>query len=657
MIVSRAVLAPIVILVALFSSMTVLFAGLAQTPDAFLATDDVVFVTPPGDALIGRKSMPETITAAAANLPGVTHVSPEVLVLTTLQGTSLFVRGANFDAFLAFEDARLVEGSPPLAPRQALVGESLAAHLGLRVGDAVLIPSPFSPSALPVRIVGVLAAEGVARDELVVSLPDARALAHVASGEVHLLRLRTSSPDAVRAFTDANAAVFQYGDVRLDVPAAIPGAPATMHANLTNWGGVAGAKVVQVRQGDVVLAERVVPVGAKRTLAIEVPFTLRHAGAGQITINPTFDVDTHEPELQILATPDVPVVGAPLTLQVFGLTGAPVAGATLRLLEQEAVTDQTGQATLTPTSAGPFVVLATHPDGRAGALQLNVAPPPSPARPEGFYPEVVRVRPPAEAVGTHANATFTLIVHNGGTVPGTLALRIRLDNRVIDTPTLDMAPNATIQHALTLPLLEAGIHRITVDDWPLATHDFKVYAGRNPEGERLLDGAWTPPSRTIVPGTTVVGEDVSVASAELLGNIAPALTTLAIATAALTVAAASVVLWRHVTDAARSVGTLKALGAADDQVVDLVGKSAFHWGAAAAILGVAAGLGAARLIAWLGLLRAFGHAVHPYESPRLIAFLVLASLAAVALGARIVTRRLLAVPPDDLLRGRVTRGR
>lgn len=148
-----------------------------------------------------RQPLTEELVDALRGERWISAVSPEVYAGISVTGQALIVRGVELEPFLALEGLRFEN---PLGPTFLLVGERLAARLGLAVGDVLLLPGSTAPTLMEVTVDGILHAQGAASDEILLDLPRARALAGLASGSLTLLRVGTEDVEPLLAYLAAN---------------------------------------------------------------------------------------------------------------------------------------------------------------------------------------------------------------------------------------------------------------------------------------------------------------------------------------------------------------------------------------------------------------------------------------------------------------------
>ncbi|HVL48237.1 MAG TPA: FtsX-like permease family protein [Candidatus Thermoplasmatota archaeon] len=205
---TRAGVAPHVAAVALGTALFVLVqAAFAAVADpARLYAPDAEAVLPASRLPVpgGRALDPATVTALVAS-PLAREALPETFTFAIVRGEPVVARGADLADLLALHRARLVAGAMPVSANDSalLVGERLAARLGLAPGDVVAIPASIQPDVVVLRVGGLVAAETALADELLVDLASGRRLGGLAPGAAHLVEIvpldRERLREAVRA--------------------------------------------------------------------------------------------------------------------------------------------------------------------------------------------------------------------------------------------------------------------------------------------------------------------------------------------------------------------------------------------------------------------------------------------------------------------------
>lgn len=645
MIVPRGVVAPLALLVALLTATVAMYAGIGRASEDFWGQGDLVVVGPLGDVLPGKGTLDAAFADHVVNLPGVHNVSVEVFALTGIQGHSAFVRGANATLFLRFEGATLVEGRLPAAPDEALAGRAFAASFGLRVNDSLVVPGMLAHVGVPVKLVGVYDTPGPARDHLLVSLDAGRAIAGVGDGAGHVIRVEADDAEAVRRFVDSPTPVFSYDHVNISAAKLVPGQRVHVVGNLTNWGRESGTKLAEVRAGGEVVARHAYDLQARQTVRVDLEFVLEKPGATQIQINPTFAVDVREPRAALTLPPSV-LVGDSFVVTARDIDGNPLPDLDVSFGARANRSGADGNVTFVADTLGDFDVVASRGGEPYAVAPLHVGS----VDEEGPRVPLGRVESIRERSDLHVeNESFVVDVGvaNRG-AEGNVTPDLRLDGEPLDLPTLHLGAGGTRDLAVTIPPLEPGRHKLVADQGRVQL-DFKVYSRATAHGDWLRDHAEAG-AQAVAP------QAASDYFSQVLGNVSLAIFLLSLASGGLAAAGAAAVLARHLGERVRSVGTLQALGATRQQVLAQASREAARWGALAAAIGLGAGILLARAIELTGLVRAFGHEVHPVFPWYLLALLFVVAVDYFVVVTRVLVRALSRVPTATLLRGRVVAG-
>lgn len=642
MIVPPRIALPLAFLVTLFTVTVVYDLGIVQAPREFFgASEDTVLFLPAGGEITSEGSVPAALAMPLRQRPNVSVVSPETVIMTTLRGSSTFVRGVEAESFLAMEGASIVEGRAPVAEHEALAGEDVSARLGLAVGDRVVVPGSLVPAAARVEIVGIVAAKGYARDEILVSNTLARGLAGIAPGGVHFIRIRTTDPLNVTALVESVSPTYTYSDVRIDNTSLLAGSRLTLRANLTNWGAASGSKEVLVRAGGDVVARTHVWVPARSTVPFELPVYLDDVGERQLTLNPTFDVTVRPPLAQLRGVPPVFIAGDETRVGVATIAGAPIEGARLRLAGSEAVSDASGGATLRPVATGLQRVEALVGEEVVASSEVFVALPDARNTPRA-QPMSLALSSTLASVGEAVRVEVGIA--NAGGAGGLVGALVRVDGLPRATAEADAAPGTTALATLELADLGVGDHEISVVGLADTQH-VEVFAG----DARIESALRAREEAARDAGRPLVGQDADDYVERLTRGIALAAAALTIAAAVMVLLAIVVVWSRHLGEHTFEVGVLKAMGARRMEVVNIAAREGALVGVAATGLGMACGVALALAIDASGVVRAFGHRIEPAFTPFGLGSLLVGCLAVNAAIAGLLAGALYDREADALL--------
>lgn len=632
--------------IALVTVASLYYAAIGDVPRTFFGGEDTFLIAPPGEKLIGTAGVPQGLVGPLRSLDAVRVASPEVYVATSIAGRSIMARGVDFAAFVAIEDGTLVAGSLPPGEHGALAGVGFARTFDLEPGDDIVIPGSLAQTASRLVVTGILEVEGPAREELLVPIPVARGLAALAPSEVHLIRVATDDRARVKSLVESVAPTFTYSDVTLSSTHLLPGEPATIRANLTNWGRIEAIKLVQVRQEATAIAQKPYRVAPFATIPVEIGFTLPRSGRFNISINPTFVVDVAQSNLTFTQAPDTVVLGERFVVRLKDPRGFPIADATVEIGDASTHTDSQGFATLAATSAGQATLRATGDvsRGEIGVREIYVVDARYARNASGNATQIIL---PSIELGTTRGASVLVEIENRGGIAGQVSVPLIMKNATVGYANATLRPGARNLTTVTLGPFAPGNYTLGAANGT-ATARFTVVPGDDPRIEALLRGY---DSRANSSGFSAArGDDANEYVKRTVGNITAAVLILSLATGVLASLAAVAILARHLSEHRRSLGVLKSVGARDSYVVDLVGWETARHAAAACAIGVAAGVLSALAIDATGLVRAFGHAVHPAIDWTTLGLILLIGVIVLVVASRALTQHALAAAPDALLR-------
>lgn len=647
MILTRRVIPGLALCLALVTLTTVFYQGIGEAPVRFFGGEDVFLIAPPGNRLLGTATVPDGFVGPLAHLETVQAASPEIYIPTAYEERSIMARGADPAAFLRLEGGALVAGHLPESSVEALVGQGFADAFDVGVGDPIVLPGAFVRSAAAFTIVGVFDVDSPARDEVVLSLDAARGLVGVPPGQVHVIRVATNDTQKLKTLVESVAPAFTYSDVRLSTTRFLPGEMVAMRANLTNWGRVESVKIVTVRQENLSIAEKPYSVPAFTTIPVELEFRLPVAGRYNITINPTFNVDVVQPNLTFVDAPHALVAGHPLALRVKDGSGHPASGVALAGGNLTATTDGSGQAVVSFPRPGRVFLTAQRnlTAGESAVLELYVVHPNLAANASATG---TRFLLSDRQFGDARPIAVRVEVENRGGVAGNVSLPILLNGTAVAFANASLDPGARALVAVSFPAPKPGLYALATANGT-AAESIEVVQGNDPRIEALLrayeEGAQ---KRKLAPTS---GDSADDYVTRTIGNLGAAVLILSLVSGALASLGAIAILSRHIAERRSSMGVLKALGASDEHVVEIATWETARWGSLACALGVGVGLAAALLVDRLGIVRAFGHAVHPVLNWTTLGLIFLVGVVVLVIAARAIVRSTLASEVDALLRG------
>ena len=643
MIVPARVMPPIALLVALMTLTVTYNAGIASAPrEFFAARDDIVLLIPSLGVVTSTGTVPEQLARVLRTREDVSATSPEIVVMTTLAGESIFARGVDAEEFLRIERAHVAEGALPSASHEALAGVDLARRLELRPGASLLVPGSLREHAARVTITGLVEGGGLVRDELLVSVPVARALAGLAPGGVHFIRVETSDPENVTRLASAVHPVFTYSDVRLSAEEVVLGEPVALIGNLTNWGLVGATKDVNATVEGHVVGRAPIFVPPRTTVPFRLPLHIEVQGVAPISLNPTFNLTVRPPPAELLFPGGALVSGRESTVTLLAAGNRPVADALVRLGSVSAVTDAAGQARLVPGATGKQRLVASEAAGGIASREVLVVPP---ELADVAVTQVLGIEPADGLVSSTQSARVFVTIANMGGAAGNVAANVTVDGAVAAVADADLLPGQERVVEVVVGPLARGRHLVDVEGLSRPRAIESVDGDPHVETAlRAREAARADPQLS-----PRVGASATDYVDRIVRNVAIAATALTIAAGAL-VALALVAVWsRHLAERAPEIGTLKALGASRDQVGSIVARRAALWALVATAIGALLGLAAAFAVDSTGFVRAFGHRVPPRLSPWAGSLLVLVSIFVNVILARTLASRLYDRAADELI--------
>lgn len=640
----RSIVAPLAILVALMTLNVVFYSGVAASPERFFA--DSIVLGPNDGSLLGQGSVSAELLEPLAAVPEVSATSPEVYATVALQGHSVMVRGVVLESFASLQRIELVSGALALDGDAAIAGAGFAQQQGAAVGDIVLLPSPFTRIAIPVRIGGIAEIDGPARDELLVPLATGQALVGLPASEVHAIRVKAGVRANVTALLGSVAPTFTYSSVNISATTAVPGEQMRAELNVTNWGRIEGSHVVYVRSSGAVVGSASIHLGPRETRQIVVPFKLSDVGRTDISINPTFTVDVQAPTLAVRVERPIVFPGEALEAQVTGAAGAPAAGIVVEANGQFNRTDDTGRVGFVVPD-GSLLEVVAYDEGRAAAVRSLAIGERGMA--ETAFARVLSVRVPQGYAVVGRPVTLEVEVLNAGGRAGPLRLEVLEGDTPLGAGEIRLEPGASGTLAIELEPLGAGSHTITVLRQRLSVTS---YDSRDPRVDIYLESlrraleAEPPPA---LPADAV-GDYVI----RITGNIRFATTLLSIASLGLATLGIAAVVRRQVAEMEPTLGTLKAIGARDRRVMNHAAGRVAGLASTASLLGVVAGAVLAIVLGRTGEVRAFGHAVGPAIEWNVMAMILVVTPTLAALLANAAAYVALRHTPDALIRNEAT---
>lgn len=569
---------------------------------------------------------------------GGNRASPEIFLLSVVDGTPFLARGADFGAYANVSDATLVDGRRPRTPDEAVIGRGLARTLGVSPGERLTLGGTNRPGIARVDIVGTYRAAGLYDDQLIVPLATARHLSNVGEGDVNLIRTSATQTGTTESPSPAGTPVstLSADGIRvtaLSVPASVTvneSIPVTV--TLDNDGRETASRTLTIGLGNASVTRDVRLAAGERT-TVTVDFDRRPPGryavsAGDRTRTVTVGEQRY---LSLGPLPDRGPPGATLRVRVTNGTGNPVGNATLTIGDTTVQTDGSGVATLALPAADTATITATAPGYEATRREISVS------RTATRLP-VARLTVTPRLPGPLERPRATVDLRNpwNTTVDSDVAV-----SRSVGRPVpVEVGAGERTNVTATLHRAQTGVHRVeaTVDGAVIAQATYEVRGD-----DRILSALGSG------EGTTVTGSGLNQATTAVLGNVSVLLGTLVGLAALATVAATTVSFSRAVHARRRTIGVHRATGATPLQVSRRVLTDAARIALPAAGLALLCAMAAVWLLARTDVLVAFGIALVPAVTPGDLAAIAAVTVALAVLGAAVATWGLVRVEPARLL--------
>ncbi|ODR79637.1 hypothetical protein BG842_12400 [Haladaptatus sp. W1] len=606
-----------------------------------LATTSGGTVTEPG----APYPMASRIDAGYADLlrqQGVT-ASPEIIVVQLRDGQPYLARGANWSSFAGVSNATLIDGRAPRDKYDAVIGRDLARTLNVGIGDNLTLGGASSPAFTQVTITGVYAAEGIGDDQLVVPLATAHDLStdpgtvhfiRTAGGDARLSRSQSNTPDIVVSSVSApNTAV---RGTKLPVRISVRNTRSTEKTRrlTATLGSASNSRTVTLGGGE------------RRTVRMNVSAsplgnrTLRVGGYTQ-------SVGVYsEPPLSVPTLPSQAPPNETMAVPVRTVNGENVSGATVRVGEQTARTNEDGIAVVRlPGEEGNYD-LTVRKGNRTNTSSLHVA---SGATREPIG--AVRVSP--DEVSAVSRPTTKLVVFNPWSKPITRTLSL-------------VTPTGTKEKTVSLGPYESAV---TTSELGGAAGD----SGSSDSNDRLTPGEYSvrlvSGGRTIAADSfTVHGDDrtfstlaqnteyasgsgLGQAVRGVFGNFNLLLLVMVILAGLTAVGGTTATFAQAVHARRRAVGVYRATGATRGRLVRILLADACRLSIPAIAAALVAALLTVRLLAVTGLFTVFGIRLSTAIPLPILALAVGSALVLMGLSVLIAALPYLLATPTAVQRG------
>ena len=244
MILGKKVAVPIFVLFMLFTSMFISLVSIYYMPERMMGSSGVYVLTSSKDKNPIRSNLDIGIAYGLENMSYVESVSPEIFVFTVIHNQPVTIRGVMFKKFLNLENGKIVAGTIPHTINGAMVGIHAAKKLDIHIGDNLTVYGSFTTAIAIIHIVGVYDTHDPADDELIVSLPTARKLSGIHSGEVSIIRVKTNNANKIDKLMNPTYPKFK---AKVKAPSQIyVGADLNFSVTIKNMGKDAGAASISI---------------------------------------------------------------------------------------------------------------------------------------------------------------------------------------------------------------------------------------------------------------------------------------------------------------------------------------------------------------------------------------------------------------------------
>lgn len=353
-------------------ALIVLLSGSLAGVLAPLATASTGTVTEPG-APYPMASRIDTQYATALRDQGL-NASPEIIAVQVADGRPYLARGANYSAFAAVSNAKLVDGHPPRSSREAVIGRDLSRTVNITIGDTVLVGGGTSPAFTQVRVVGVYRAPGIQDDQLIVPLETAHTVS-TKPGTVQFIRTAGGTPQTERGQPGTSEAEkIVISSVAAPQTVGVD-QQLTVTVGVQNIGTSERTRTISMSLGEQTHHKSVTLQSGERT-TVRMNASVAHPGNYSLTVGAHSRPITvyRKPPLVLPITPSEAPPGANLGVNVRTITEKNVSNAKVTIGNITATTDDRGQAMIPlPTTPGTYELTARK-GARTKTTRILISP-------------------------------------------------------------------------------------------------------------------------------------------------------------------------------------------------------------------------------------------------------------------------------------------
>lgn len=521
------------------------------------------------------------------------EASPEIIVVQLRDGQPYLARGANWSSFSAVSNASLVEGHAPQTKYDAVIGRDLARTLNVDVGDNLTLGGASSPAFTRVRVTGMYTAEGIEDDQLIVPLPTAHDLS-TEPGTVHFIRTSGGAERLSRSESKTRDVIV----TSVSAPdAVVHESQLTIRVSMRNLRSEEQKRRVTARLGSASESRTVtLSGGERRTITMKMsPSSLGNETLRVGSYTQSVGVYRHAP-LRVPKLPSQAPPGETMAIPVRTVNGANVSGATVRVGNQTAHTNDGGVAIVRLPSEEGTYNLTVRKGNRTNTSTIHVT--------SGATRSLIgAVRVSPDNVSASSRPTTKLVVFNPWQTSITRTLSL-------------VTPTGTREKTVSLGPYESAVTTTELGGMAKSGSDQLVsgeYSVRLvSRGETIATDSFTVHGddrafSTLARNTQYAsGSGLGQAVRGVFGNFNLLLLVMVILAGLTAVGGTTATFAQAVHARRRTVGVYRATGATRTQLVRLLLADACRLSIPAIIVALAAALVTIHLLAITGLFTVFG---------------------------------------------------
>lgn len=623
--------------VMMFTATTSVLIGLMGAPAAFAASEGYVITSADAPTIFSSK-VDMDLASALEQMDNISGVSPEVFAFSSWGGEPFVVRGVDLDKLDAVGPVIHEELSMDIGPGPvgyALLGERLAARLGVDTPCAMPLAGSYSAALEVVLVAGTFTSGSPLDDEMLVTVDVARRLTGMSQDHASIIRVSSSDPEWLERLLSPKGPRFAIHDMAISKTWLVPGESCSVSVMVRNWGLSAGSVEVVFADDGEEFARETVSLGPSDSYAVSVQFSSDALGEHSISTTVSGDfpvtlessVEVVEPYL-VSSFPGTVMLGSLFEVGVMTYDGVPAEGLMVFLSDADGSSNTTGAdgTCLLPADEPGIFSVGIDADGtefdgmsvRVPSYMVEVVDPSS--YPSEFLPSVTGLELSPASVKEGSSATAVLTVENGGSLPGTAMIDLMVGAELYVSLEVPLGPAEGVVVYQLVEGLGPGQHVVQAGDFS-AMLDVVPWYADNPDLVELVvryGGSSTLSSAASVP--------IYQAAKISEGNVALALFAIGVVSGMLAVLAIASVFSKEIREARRSLGILRALGASRGRIRALMFSQALRSSMAGSAVGVSSGLLVAVLLARSGMFVVFGHILEVGVSAGLVTATVIGAV-------------------------------